>query len=180
VGVRQCALLSASYSQLKQIVPNIDKLSMDLTWYTDSSNLTEMSTWAAGTSGGKTTSFNQNYSFESEISFAIKAGIGKVTTGGANFDIDLSGSFGFSSLNKSISELGKSTGIGVKKPGTFLDPPNYAYAVTSYIFGQIKPTGTVDNNNPTPADVQTFGLLRTAFVADPTRTGDLSELVQND
>lgn len=28
--------------------------------------------------------------------------------------------------------------------------------------------GAVDNNQPTPADVQTFGLLRTAFVVDPT------------
>jgi hypothetical protein len=129
-----------------------------------------MSTWAAGTSGGKTTSFNQNYSFETDISYAVKAGVEALTVG-VNGELDLSGSFGFSSLNKSISDLGKSTGIGVKKPGTFLDPPNYAYAVTPYIFGQIKPNGTVDNKNPAPADVQTFGLLRTAFVADPTSTG---------
>jgi hypothetical protein len=69
-----------------------------------------------------------------------------------------------------MSELGKSTGVGVKKPGTFLDPPNYGYFVTPYILGKTKPTGPVDPSQPAPADFETFSSLRTAFVVDPTRS----------
>jgi hypothetical protein len=60
------------------------------------------------------------------------------------------------------------SGIGVIKPGSFRDPPSYAYGVTSYIFGQQQPGGVV-NDLPLSGDVTTFGILQMAFVVDPLR-----------
>ncbi len=161
----------ASYSQLQTIVPDIQKLSNDLTSYTDSSNSIVMSDWKSGNSASQTASFNQNYSFETDISVSGKIGVKGFGNAGFGAGLNLRGSFGFGNLDKSSTEMGKSTGIGVKKPGTFLDPPNYAYAFTPYIFGELKPSGVFDRGTAPPADVHTFSLLRTAFVVDPTRTG---------
>ncbi|MDQ3649663.1 MAG: VCBS repeat-containing protein, partial [Acidobacteriota bacterium] len=63
-----------SYSQLQQIVPDIHKLSNDLTWVTDASELTVKTTWATGTSDSQSTSFQQNYSFENDLSVSGKTG----------------------------------------------------------------------------------------------------------
>jgi hypothetical protein len=130
--------------------------------------LTETTGWSSGTSGSKTTSFDQNYSFGTDISVTAAWGVKGLGILGGNGTLNLSGSFGFSDLNKSTTDLGKSTGIGVQKPGNFLEPPNYEYHVTPYIFGTVKPSTSVDKTNPDPADVQTFGILRTAFAVDPT------------
>lgn len=81
--------------------------------------------------------------------------------------LDLSGSFGFGNLHTSVTTLGKSTGIGVQKPGSFANPGFYQYAVTPVIYGQQRPGGVV-NDLPLSTDVQTFGILKTAFVVDPT------------
>jgi hypothetical protein len=69
-------------------------------------------------------------------------------------------------LHTSVTSLGKSTGIGVQKPGTFASPPDYQYSVTPFIFGQHPPTGVV-NDIPLSTDVKTSGVLQTAFVVDP-------------
>lgn len=155
-----------SYAQLQKIVPDIDKKSTDLTWLTDTSNITEKTTWSSGTSASQSTSFDQNYSFENDLSVSGSTGIEGVDSVDFGTNIDLSGSFGFSSLNKSSTDLSKSSGIGVNKPGTFRDPFDYGYSVTPYIFGNNPPSGSVDNN-PLTGDVQTSGSLQTAFVVDP-------------
>jgi len=159
----------ATYAQLQQVVPDIEKLSTDLTWATDASNLTVMTNWASGMTDSQSSSFSQNYSFENDFS-SQTAGSYLGVTVGFTLDIDVSGSFGFSSLNKSTTTLGKSTGIGVHKPGSFPDPPTYSYFVTPYIYGHMKKGGSVDNI-PLTGDVQTFGLLQTAFAVDPLRSG---------
>lgn len=76
-----------------------------------------------------------------------------------------SGSTGLSSLNQSKATLASSTGIAVTKPA-FQNPLNFEYPVTPYIYGQNKPSNVTDNV-PLSGDIQTFGLLQTAFVADP-------------
>ncbi len=153
----------ATFEQLQAIAPNLDQLSKAQTSRTDTSTATERATWIKETTEGASTSFDQNYSFEQELS--VSGAFGSVT-GGAT--LNLSGSFGFSDLSKSATTLGKSAGIGVEKPGTFLTPSNYSYAFTPYIFGQKKPASVVDEV-PLDSDVQTFGLLRSAFVANPAR-----------
>jgi hypothetical protein len=55
----------------------------------------------------------------------------------------------------------------VKKPGSFANPGFYQYLVTPVIYGHVRPRGVV-NDLPLSTDVQTFGILQTAFVADPT------------
>jgi hypothetical protein len=154
-----------SDSQLQQIYPDIDPLSNVVTWATDDSDFEFKTTWDRETTDSKSTSLTQNYSFENDFSVQGASGIPGFATGQASFDINTSGSFGFNDLNKSTTTLGNSTGIGVNKPGSFLGG-NYNYSVTPYIFGHLKPGGSVDN---VPIDdVQTFGLLQTAFVVNPT------------
>ncbi len=157
----------ATYAQLQQMVPNIDKLSADRAWRTDDSEGTVETKWATEETNGSSTSFDQNYSFESELSVA-GACCGGIVTGTVSAELSLSGSTGFTDLNKAVATVGKSSGIGVTKPGTFLVPTNYNYSVTPYIFGELEPPAKVDNP-PLDADIKTSGILRTAFVADPLR-----------
>jgi hypothetical protein len=156
----------ATYTQLQQMMPAIDKLSADHTWRTDGSTLTEETSWTKEESNGTSASFDQNYSFDTSLS-AVAACCGRLVTGTVSAELNLSGSTGFTTLNKAVATVGKSTGIGVKKPGTFLIPGNYNYAVTPFIFGQPKPPNLVDKV-PLEGDVDTAGILRTAFVANPT------------
>jgi hypothetical protein len=158
----------ASYSQLQQAISTIDKLSADHTWSTDSSTLTEETSWTKEETEGSSASLDQNYSFEHDVS-VVGACCGRLVSGTVSAELNLSGSFGFTNLNKSVATVGKSTGIGVEKPGTFLTPENYNYAVTPLIFGQPKPPNLVDKV-PLDGDIDTAGILRTAFVADPTGT----------
>jgi hypothetical protein len=157
----------ASYAQLQQAIPTIDTLSRDNTWRTDGSTLTEETSWTKEVTDGASTSFDQNYSFEHDTS-VVGACCGLLVTGTVSAELNLSGSFGFTNLNKAVATVGKSTGIGVEKPGTFLTPTNYNYPVTPYIFGQPYPPNLVDKV-PLEGDIETSGILRTAFVADPAR-----------
>jgi hypothetical protein len=84
----------------------------------------------------------------------------------ATASFSVSGSKAFSNLNTAVNTLGQATGILVQKPGTFPDPSNYGYGVTSYMFGQQPPEGSV-NDFPLATDVTTFGILQSAFVVDP-------------
>lgn len=159
----------ASYAQLQQIVPDINLLSAGpdqaVSLTTDPSNTTVKTTWATGTTDSQSSSFNQNYSFKNNLSVNGSVGLKPIDSVSFGYDLTVSGSFGFSSLNKASSALGKSTGIGVSKPGTFANPFDYNYSVTPYIFGQTQPGGSVDDI-PLSGDVKTFGLLRTASIVN--------------
>jgi hypothetical protein len=157
----------ATFAQLQQVVGGIDKLSEDRTWKTDGSTRTEETSWTTEQTNGSSASFDQNYSFDRQLSVA-GACCGRLVTGSVSAEVGLSTSTGFNDLNKSVATIGKSSGIGVTKPGTFLTPTNYNYAVTPYIFGQTPPATKLDNTN-LQADVKTSGILRTAFAADPVR-----------
>ena len=157
----------ATEEQLQKILPNTEQLSKASTYRTDSGTATERATWTSETTEGATASVDQNYSYE--LGFSVSGAVsGGFVTGKASASLNLSGSSGFSDLNKSVTSVGRSAGIGVEKPGTFRTPTTYNYVFTPYILGQTKP-GSVVDNEPLQADVKTFGLLRTAFTADPAR-----------
>lgn len=157
----------ASYSQLRKIVPDIKKLSQNVEWATDASVLTTSTIWENGSGADQSVSSSENNTFGLDTSFAGAGGLSGVVTLRLDTKLNINGSRALTNLNKSSLNLGKNTGIGVKKPGTFLDPPNYQYSVIPYIFGEVKPASVVDKTDPAPADVQTFGSLRTAFVVNP-------------
>ncbi|HZQ51182.1 MAG TPA: DVUA0089 family protein [Bryobacteraceae bacterium] len=156
----------ATYAQLLQEFPvTLQKLSDDSTWSTDSSVRTQETTWTQQSTNGSSVSSDQNYSTETEVSVA-GACCGGIVKGSISAQLNLSASTGFSDLNKALATVGSSTGIGINKPGTFLSPLVYNYAVTPYIFGEVPPPSKGDNP-PSEGDIQTTGMLRTAFVADP-------------
>jgi hypothetical protein len=155
----------ATYKQLGQIIPNIDELSDSQTYSTDEGTSTARATWTKQTNEGASAGIDQNYSYEVGLSVSGAVG-GAFVTGKASASLNLSGSSAFSNFNQSVTSVGKSAGIGIVKPGTFRSPTNYHYYFTPYIFGQRKP-GSVVDEQPAPGDVSTFGMLRTAFTADP-------------
>ena len=157
----------ATHEQLQKIAPNIQLLSKAQSSRTDTSTATERASWTTETTEGATAGVDQNYSFEQEFSASGAFSYG-IFTGRAGLSLNLSGSSGFSNLSKSVTSVGRSAGIGIEKPGTFLAPANYNYLFTPNIFGETKPDSVVDNE-PLNTDVTTFGLLRTAFTADPAR-----------
>ena len=157
----------ATFGQLQRIAPNIQLLSTAQSSRTDTSTATERASWTTENTEGSTAAVDQNYSFEHDFSVSGAVGLFPVTAR-AGVSLNLSGSSGLSNLSKSATSVGRSAGIGIEKPGTFLDPTTYNYSFTPYIFGETKPDTVVDNE-PLNADVTSFGLLRTAFTADPAR-----------
>ncbi|MBV9268017.1 MAG: hypothetical protein JO061_17750, partial [Acidobacteriaceae bacterium] len=157
----------ATFEQLQELIPNLEQLSTAQTSRTDTSTSTERATWTKDITQGSTASFDQNYSFDQE--FSVSGAYSTLfTTVSGTATLNLSGSEGFSNMFKAVSTVGKSSGIGVEKPGTFLSPTNYNYPFTPYILGEKRPENALDDL-PLNTDVQTFGLLRTAFVVDPAR-----------
>jgi hypothetical protein len=145
------------------------QLSQPMRWSTGDGTDNASATWTNGNITGSTSSFNQNYSFETDFSVSGKAGVGGLDTVSGGLDLDLSGSFGFSHLTDSSSSLSKTQGIEFSRTATFEDT-NYGYNVSPYMFGQKQPGGVVDDK-PLSADVNTFGALRTGHVVDIPSAG---------
>jgi hypothetical protein len=166
VGTGQYFSYPANLDQLKAHYPNLSVLTNDATGFlTDGSTLTQTATWTGSGEDSDSAGLTQNYSYENDFSVngAFEfAGIGAEGSVG----LDISGSTGFSSLVKSTTTLGKSTGVQISKPGTFPPFQNYGYSVKPYIVGSMQPGGMVDNQ-PLSTDIKTVGVLRTVFTADP-------------
>ncbi|HXE12393.1 MAG TPA: hypothetical protein VN633_09755, partial [Bryobacteraceae bacterium] len=156
----------ANFDQLKAHYPDVQPLTNDPSGFlTDGSTITETATWTGSGEGSDSTGLKQNYSFENDFSVngaTEFAGIG--AEGG--YGLDLSGSVGFNNLIKSTTTLGKSTGLEISKPGTFPAFQNYGYSVKPYIMGAMQPTTVVDDRTLN-TDLQTVGVLRAVFTADP-------------
>ena len=154
----------ANLAQLQAAYPNLAVLSNPQTFATDATSVVEQVKWDVKDKEAATASLKQNYSFENDFSASLKVGVPAVESDSASFDIDLSGSVGFSSLNKSSTDLAISTGITITKKASFPQPQTYAYSVTPYVLGSRQPGGFVDNV-PLPADVSTFTQLQVAYAA---------------
>ena len=155
--------------QLQALFPGLVQLSDNEIFQTDGLAGTESITWSAQSGTNTTASTSSNYSFD--LSTSVTGGwdiVGFYARG--NLSLDVNGSVGFEDLTTSQTSLGTSAGVLFTKPGTFLDPGNYAYAYTPVIYGQQPPGGLV-NDQSLATDVTTFGVLRTVYVADPLSTG---------
>lgn len=141
---------------------SFQNLGQAIQWFTGDGGDSASLSWNNGGVSGSTASLNQNYSFDLDISVSGKMGVGGLDTVSAGLDLDLSGSFGFTSLTDTTTTLAKTQGIQFTRKATFGDT-NYGYFVTPYIFGQSTPGGVVDDK-PLSTDVQTFGALRMGHV----------------
>jgi hypothetical protein len=156
----------ANFDQLKAHYPDVNQLTNDTTGFlTDGSTLTQTATWTGSGTESDSTGVKQNYSFENDLSVNGSIGFAGITAQGG-FSLDVSGSVGFNNLFKGTTTLGKSTGLQISKPGTFPSFQNYGYSVKPYIVGSMQPGGVVDNQ-PLSGDIQTVGVLRAVFTADP-------------
>ena len=148
----------------------IDKLTQDRTYFTDSQSVEQNTTWRSGVSASTTIGTEKTFSGDNTLSVAGKAGVGDVFTVGGEVSFEAYGSDAFSNNTQTHGESNQSTGITFTKPGTFAEQSLYAYAFTPYIFGTVQPPNFVDTVDLT-TQVRTFGPLRSAFVADPTAPG---------
>jgi hypothetical protein len=155
----------ANLEQLEALYPDVSPLAQGQGFLTDTSTQVQKTTWTVTTNDTTNTSFNQNYSFKNDFSVTASAGLV-----GGGYSINLSGSYGLSTLTNTSTTLATSTGVQINKPGTFPLFQNYGYYVTPYIMGTKVPGGVVDNQ-PLSTDVQTFGLVRAMYTADPTQPG---------
>ncbi|BFU93026.1 MAG: hypothetical protein NTAFB01_42130 [Nitrospira sp.] len=140
-------------------------LSQAETWFIGSSGTASSKvTWTGGGSGGTTTSFKQNYSFDLDLSFTAKVGLKGLAGTTTKGDFDFSGSVGFSSLTDSLTTLSATQGVSFTRTAP-LDSTNYGYSITPHIFGKTQPPTVVDDTAapPPPDTVQTFGALRTGY-----------------
>jgi hypothetical protein len=161
----------ATLQQLQRIYPKLSLLTHEgLAFLTDTSTVTQKTTWSVTQKDTATTSLDQNYSFENDFSYTESVGIPDIDRTSGSFKLDLSGSVGFSSLNKSTTDLEESTGVEISKPGTFRTFQDYGYWAAPYLMGTTKPGGYVDSQ-PLSTDIKTFGLLRAMFTADPLASG---------
>ncbi len=71
----------------------------------------------------------------------------------------------FSTSHTNSTSLGSSTGVEVLLPGTFLS--GFDYSATGYIFGQAPAKGTLEEPTATSAEIESNGVIRTAFTANP-------------
>jgi hypothetical protein len=141
--------------QLQGLLPDLVQLSQDETFQTDGLAGMESTTWSAQSGTNTTTSTSSNYSFD--LSTSVTGGwdiVGFYARGSLTLDVNRS--VGFEGLTTSQTSLGESAGILFTKPGTFLDPANYAYAYTPVIYGQQPPGGLV-NDQSLDTDVTPLG-----------------------
>ena len=132
---------------------------------TDSSTHTAEATWAGQQTTTSTSGTASNISWKVSTSVTESAGIFGGAVGSQSFSYN--GSVAISTLNTLTTKVGESTGIGIVKPGTFPSPPLYQYPIFPYVFGDNPVPGTLQNLN-LGTQLQTSGILRAAYTADPT------------
>jgi hypothetical protein len=160
----------ANLDQLKAHYPDVQQLTNNTTGFlTDGSTLTQTATWSGQGEVSNTTGLKQNYSFENDFSVNGSIGVGDIGSVQLGAGLDVSGSVGFNSLVKGTTTLSNSTGLQISKPGTFPAFQNFGYSVKPYIMGTMQPGGVVDNQ-PVSGNIQTAGVLRAVFTADPLST----------
>jgi hypothetical protein len=159
----------ASEARLREIFPTMDSLSgIGKTWFTDTSGGGAQWTWKTGTSQETSIGTNETFSLEIDVSasgqFSWGPEIGAVA---GHLDVGTAYNNATASLNTQQTLIGKTTGLGLDKPGSFPTPVLYQYGFTPQIFGQVRPAANINDQPALSADLTTFGPLRAAYVVDP-------------
>jgi hypothetical protein len=158
----------ANAAQLKAIYPNLTSLTNAVTFASTSGGVTEQATWSNQSQDSSSASFDQDYSFDNNFSVngAFEfAGIGA----GGGYGLDLSGSYGLSTLSQTSNQIASSTGLKIQVPGTVANFKNYGYLVSPSIMGTAAGPNVVDSppNTSDKSSVQTYGRLVALYTVDP-------------
>ena len=140
----------AIFQQLQSIYSNLSPLTNGVAFLTDTSTITQKTTWSVSDKTTDTTGLNQNYSWENDSSVSVQIGFEPIASVGGGANIDFSGSNGLSSLTKNTTSLDLSTGLEISKPGTFAPFQTYGYSVAPYVMGTTQPGGAVDRSRSAP------------------------------
>ena len=121
--------------------------------------------WATNSTQEQSSGLTANFSFDASFSYLSEESA-IVASGSVSFNLDLSGSYGFSNLTTSETKLAASRGLQITRTVNFADPNVYSYYIQPHIFGQVPPK-TVVAGSGLDTDQQTFGALRLAYVVQP-------------
>jgi hypothetical protein len=131
-------------------------------------------TWSEGGGQSVTSGSVSTHTFDTSVSVSGSANIeGLGLSGSASFDYNLSQSV--STLNTTSSTFSESTGVIVNRgiPGGPTSMGSYLYQGQSFIFGQMAPAGTIQDDLATGTTVQAQGFLAVGFAANPLSTGTI-------
>jgi hypothetical protein len=106
----------ASYAQLQQTVPTIDKLSADHTWRTDGSTLKEETSWTKEATDGTSTSLDKNFSFGLDIS-AVASCCGRLVTKTGSVELKSVGALASRTCRRNLLESESRPVSEWKSPG---------------------------------------------------------------
>ncbi|MBV8831851.1 MAG: VCBS repeat-containing protein, partial [Acidobacteriaceae bacterium] len=161
----------ANAAQLRAVFPNLTSLTNGVTFASTSGAVTEHAVWSGQSHNSSTASFDQDYSFDNNFSVDGAVGFAGISAGGG-YSLDLSGSYGLSSLSESSNQVASSTGLKIQVPGTVANFANYGYLVSPSIMGTMPGPDVVDSppNTGDTSSVQTFGRLYAMYTVDPLNT----------
>jgi len=180
----------ANATLIQQRQPNSESLANLTTFTTGTNNTSESMSWSCGTTSDVSTGTTTRHSFESDTSITVGMNNLNVVDSGLNltFEFNYQQSNSFATLNSYTAGLTASSSVGLLLEGAgFLNPDQYAYAVSGLVLGAKRPASVIDNptltvcpvDNPrcaaveeVQADCATTGPITVAFAADPTATGN--------
>lgn len=153
--------------------PDYTLLSQAASFNTDTTDQEYTLNWAGGGDTSKSVDQSSQFSLKLDWTSTVKTPDYEESTEGIKFKstLALNGNLALSTARTKSTGFDSSTGITVARPGTFLTPGKFAYSVAGYIFGDAPAPGTVQDLTPTSAEIQTNGLLRSAFTVNPRSIG---------
>jgi hypothetical protein len=162
-GVNICDDGDADYSLLSQAA----------SFSTDTTDQEYSLDWKGGDEKSKTV--DQGGEFSQKLQYTISGSTPEFEEASegskTEFSATINANEAITSGRTKTTSYDASTGITVQRPGTFLTPGKFAYQVDGYIFGDAPSPGTQQDATPSSAEIQTNGVLRSAFTVDPRALG---------
>jgi len=148
-------------------------LSETSSFSTDTTEQEYTLTWKGGSDTSKTV--DQSGEFSQKLTYTTTASTPayEESEEGVKFkqSISINANEAIKTGHTNKSSFDSSTGITVKRPGTFLNPAKFAYTVDGFIFGDPPAPGTLQSLPSAGGDIQSNGVLRSAFTVDPRAFG---------
>lgn len=134
--------------------------------------------WSQGGGNDVTSGSVSSHSFDASVSASASVSFDGFGAG-ASAGFDYNSSASTSTTNQSTSSFAASQGITLNRGigGGPVTSAVYDYQGQSFIYGQLPPTGTVQNDIQQNTAIQAQGFLAVAHVADPVSTGTITSEV---
>lgn len=140
---------------------------------TDTTDQEYTLTWKGGSEQSKTVDKGADFSQKLTYTLTASTPAYEESEEGlkSKYSISLNANEAVATGRTNSSSFDASTGITVKRPGTFLNPGKFEYLVGGYIFGDPPTPDTYQEFPTSSGEIQANGVLRSAFTVDPRALG---------